>query len=254
VAELAAQLLGRGDAAVAKAHGKTILAALQAARSRTLAEREHERAGESNELEAATAWWKRLVWACGRLQLGADELIEAASQRELREVRLEALMALTSGLAKKKGLELFEQAIGDADATVRGLAAAALRALDPAKAASLVASALDDAVSLGQLVDPASDKAAKALAEAANSVHHQGIGLVHLIAMKDAKSLGAAAANAKLSEATRLGALEALARIANDDAKNAILAVATAKKEDDSLRKAAWRALRRLKRSAAKTA
>jgi ParB family chromosome partitioning protein len=87
------------------------------------------------------------------------------------------------------------------------------------------------------------------LRDAATRVHTQGTALPLLVAGGDVEGLGRALADRKLSDAVRLGAIEALAKIATDAARAQILAVATAEAEDEELRKAAWRALRRARRT-----
>jgi ParB family transcriptional regulator, chromosome partitioning protein len=79
------------------------------------------------------------------------------------------------------------------------------------------------------------------------------VALPLLIAGGDVAGLAAALADRTLPEATRLGAIEALARIATDASFAPILAVATAEAEDEELRKGAWRALRRGRRYQKKT-
>ena len=84
---------------------------------------------------------------------------------------------------------------------------------------------------------------------ALGELHYQGVALPHLIALADIEGLAAVAENASLPEATRLGAIEGLAKIPKAAAEVKLLIVARNDKEEEELRKAAWRALRRLKRS-----
>ncbi|MCB9797089.1 MAG: hypothetical protein H6741_30760, partial [Alphaproteobacteria bacterium] len=53
-------------------------------------------------------------------------------------------------------------------------------------------------------------------------------------------------------EATRLGALEGLGRLSVEAVEAPLLAVAKAEAEDEELRRAAWRALRRSRRARAR--
>jgi ParB family chromosome partitioning protein len=58
------------------------------------------------------------------------------------------------------------------------------------------------------------------------------------------------AENRKLPEATRLGAIEALARMAREAAEAKLVEIGKGDgKEEEELRKAAWRGLRRSKRA-----
>ena len=54
-------------------------------------------------------------------------------------------------------------------------------------------------------------------------------------------------ASISMKENARLGAIEALARITNEEAEEIILKIAQTEEEED-VKKAAWRALRRSKR------
>ncbi|MDX9719724.1 MAG: HEAT repeat domain-containing protein, partial [Myxococcota bacterium] len=290
VATLSMYVLGRAGEAVAKAHGKAMGAACGTARLGWARELGRAEAGEHHTLAEATKCWSRALWACARCGVAAEELLLVAesnldairgmaaestklperggarprAHRKLetsslviaaawRELRTQALLALGTGLGKKKGLEALERSLGDDDAAIRSVAAGVLKTLDAARAAAAVGAALDDAVSLHLLVDPSNAKAKKALAEAAGSTHHQGLALSHLIAAQDVAALTAAAGNRDLVEAARLGAIEALGCVTQGSAQKALLGIATDAKEDEELRKAAWRALRRAKRWAAKS-
>ena len=59
---------------------------------------------------------------------------------------------------------------------------------------------------------------------------------------------------AKRDEATRLGAVEALARMAREGAEAKLVAIGKGEKDNEELRKAAWRGLRRSKRARTKQA
>ena len=65
----------------------------------------------------------------------------------------------------------------------------------------------------------------------------------------DVTALTAVAEDRKLSDATRLGAIEGLARLAREDAEVRLVQIGKAEKEDEDLRKAAWCELRRSKRA-----
>ncbi|HRI11349.1 MAG TPA: hypothetical protein PKW35_26205, partial [Nannocystaceae bacterium] len=90
--------------------------------------------------------------------------------------------------------------------------------------------------------------ARRALEQAALSAHHQGVALPHLVALGDAKALAKLLDDKKLGEGIRLGIIEALAKIATKEAQDRLVVLGTDKGEDEDLRKAAWRALRRAKR------
>jgi ParB family chromosome partitioning protein len=87
------------------------------------------------------------------------------------------------------------------------------------------------------------------LRTAASQVQYQGVALPHLVAAGDIEGLAVVVHNAKLPEATRLGAIEGLALMAQETAEAKLLEVGRDEKEDEDLRKAAWRGLRRSKRA-----
>lgn len=259
--EVAARILGRaGDAAYQKPVAEAAAKALADWRDlerRLNAARDGDWSLEQRLTEATDrgAW---LLWACGRLKAGVDVLIEAAGlqSRASRPLRKQALTALASGLGKAKGLDALVQAAQGPDAALRTLAATAVAKLDAKKAATLVEGALDDRPALDRLLKAQGEIGGDALRQAAGHVHRQGVVLPHLVARGDVEALGAALADKTLKAEARLGAMEALARIAGDPVKAEaaeapILAVAKNDKEDEDMRKAAWRALRRARRARA---
>jgi ParB family chromosome partitioning protein len=80
-------------------------------------------------------------------------------------------------------------------------------------------------------------------------VHYQGVALPHLLERKDLDALVKVAGDRKLPLVTRLGAVEGLAALAREDAEGRLLEVAKRDGEDEELRKAAWRGLRRSRRA-----
>jgi ParB family chromosome partitioning protein len=89
---------------------------------------------------------------------------------------------------------------------------------------------------------------------AASLVHAQGVVLPYLVAGGDVEAIGAVASDRSLPEATRLGAVEALAASAREDAEELLRAIGRAGDDDEDLRKAAWRGLRRSMRARQKAA
>ena len=73
--------------------------------------------------------------------------------------------------------------------------------------------------------------------------------LVHLVAQGDSEGL-IAALKATTHETARLGLVEALGKVADPAAQAELARLGKAEAEDEELRKAAWRALRRAKRIA----
>jgi len=88
--------------------------------------------------------------------------------------------------------------------------------------------------------------------KAARQAHTQGVVLPILIAGRDTGGLAAVASDKALNEPTRLGAIEGLAALGLDEAEKALRGIGTSAKDDEEIRKAAWRGLRRSKRARAK--
>ena len=257
----AAQILGRAGPSVADAHGETLVATLDAARKawheamQAVDEDQEDSDDLTDTLERATAHLQRLVWACGRAQVGADALIDAATlggdAPAGRPVRAWALTALADGLGGAKGLDVLAKAATGADAEMRIVGAQALSRLAPARAHGIVDALLDDRGSLDRVVAGADADAHlidDALRSAVARVHVQGVVLPHLIERRDIDGLARAMADCDLPEAARLGALEALARIDDETALDHIVELARDERSDETLRRAAWRARRRLLR------
>jgi ParB family chromosome partitioning protein len=108
---------------------------------------------------------------------------------------------------------------------------------------------LSDRVSFNRLIAGDRTRVAGTLRQAASQVHYQGVALPHLIAAGDVEGLAAVAGNRQLPEATRLGAIEGLAKLGQEAAEAKLLGIGQSKEEDEELRKAAWRGLRRSKRA-----
>jgi ParB family chromosome partitioning protein len=255
VVAAAAQILARAGKEAGKTHGKAVTAALRKAAEAWQKTRTEIQAGRSTSgpIEHRTERYRRLIEAAGKLEVGADEVIAAASVEGTDAtaglVRFEALAALASGFAKKAGLDALAAAVtGPAghEARARSLAASALRALSPDRAGALVEAVIDDRGTLDRLLGKGT--AAAALRAVAAKVHAHGVALPHLVAAGDVVGLAAVLGDRKLSDATRLGALEALGRIATEAAFEALRRTASSSDEDEELRKAAYRAIRRGRR------
>lgn len=253
---VAARILGQaGDAA--RGHGPVVAAAVGQvladwkARHAWLVE---AREDEDATLTELTERMRSLTWTCSRLAVGAEVIMQAAvvegAQPEARQVRVAALTALADGLGGDQGLDTLASAAVGPDAELRTLASAALAKRAPARATALLERALDDRPSLDRLLSGADPAAATTtLRAAATRVHNQGVALPHLIARGDVEGLAAAARDESLEEAARFGAVEALARIPGEAARAALAAVGKATENDETLRRAAWKALRRASRN-----
>ena len=205
--------------------------------------------GKLAELEAPYLW---LIWGCAQVGVGDALLIQAScaggDDRRGQAIRRAGVIGLAGGdgeLSEAARENLKALACGG-DAELRALAAAALSGRDRSAASALVGSLLDDGVSVARLLDGEVGDAAKgSLMEAAGDAHRQGVALPYLVSLGDAEGLGARLRDRTLNEALRLGIVEALARIADPGALDLLRAFGRDEEEDEELRKAAWRAVRR---------
>jgi ParB family chromosome partitioning protein len=259
-ARLAAHLIGRAGAS-ASAAGKPLQAALEKwlkvweeRRQKMLQENRRD----DPQLARVTPCVQTLIWAAGRLGVAQPTLLSAAAARPddmpYRPIRQEAVAALASGKLTDAVVKLLEAVATGNDPELRTLAADALGREKPAVAAKLAPALLSDRVSFDRLARGDAAKVEETARSAAGQVHYQGVALPHLIVRGDVAALAAVAEDRKLPDATRLGAIEGLARLAREDAEARLVQIGKAEKEDEELRKAAWRGLRRSKRARKKQA
>jgi ParB family chromosome partitioning protein len=218
------------------------------------------RAGKADPIleQKVTPCVKALLWAAGRLNVARDQLLEAVAARPddvpYRPLRLEALSGLASVPMTAEVASALEMAAQASDPAVRTMAAEALGRGEPARAAKLAEKLLSDAVSFGRIALHREVPLEKLLRSAASQVHSQGVVLRHLLHRKDLQGLIAVADNKSLPLATRMGAVEGLAALAQEDAEARLVQIAQAESNDEELRKAAWRGLRRSRRARKTTA
>src|SRR5262249_38753161 len=96
------------------------------------------------------------------------------------------------------------------------------------------------------------DRLGDALRKAAQQVHYQGVVLPYLVGHKDVAGLEDVARDRSPPEGTRGGAIEGVAAVAAEEAEGILRAVGLDEREDEDVRKAAWRCLRRSKRARAR--
>lgn len=194
-----------------------------------------------------------LVWAAGRLGAGLSAVADLAVSRPddgfAKPVRLAAVRCLASVPPTDVTLTALELVARGTDADARELAAAVLARHDPKRAAAVLDALVSDGPSFGRLLSgqpiPEAEGFAKA---AAGQVHVQPVALPHLIAAKDVGTLAAVARDRKQPEPARLGAVEALGVMADPAAEAVLVGIGTTDGDDEDVRKAAWKALRRSKR------
>jgi ParB family chromosome partitioning protein len=261
-ARVAARVLGRaGEAAPTKARE-----ALQAGLDKWLRAWDERRnrpaardAFDDNEelTDRLTPVVRAFVWAAGRVGAAEASLIRAAASHVddslFRPIRREAVIALDKPKPADAVQAALEAAATGEDPEIRTLGADILARRAPNRAARLAAQMLPDHVTFDRVARdlPGDAAVTSALRGAATNVHYQGVALGHLIAGRDADALGRAAADHAAPEAARLGAVEALGKLATETAELKLQAIGKAEGEPAELRKAAWRALRRSKRDRA---
>lgn len=213
--------------------------------------------GGDRRLAELTECVASLAWASGRLGHGHELQIALAGafhdDRAATPIRRQAVLSLAEGGRDAAAIACLEAAAtGDSDPEIRAIAAQALAAHEPARIAPLAPRMLGDRTGFERLARADGASLGPVLRDAARQVHYQGVALPYLIERRDAEGLAAVAADRTLPEATRLGALEALASLAAEPAEAILRRVGADAKEHDDLRRAAWRGLRRSKRARAK--
>jgi ParB family chromosome partitioning protein len=224
-------------------------------------EKNQEASGDDWEaaqrLESIRDCLTRLVWAAGRTAADPAMLVKVLDTRlddqGFDYIRHAALLAIGDSPKKpgKATLDAVTARLEDHHPTIRALAASVLAKHDPARVPAAIPAALGDRSRLNSFAR-AGLAAGKQLEEAVADAHQQAVVLPHLLRDSDLKTLAAVAANGKLPDTARLGAIEGLAAIASKKAEDELLKVAKQKGLDEDLCKAAWRGLRRSKRARAK--
>ena len=276
-AQLAAHILGRSTETIADAgpaiekalsqwlprwqdeRKKEILAQMtaQPRRGRRVAMR-RRRQPEDTPLQTVSNCIKSLLWTAGKLQVAQETVMDTAEQylddRNFNAVRLEALNALARfEKIPDKGIELLKKITRANDPDSRTTAADILARFAPVEAAGLAEPLLSDRTSFNRIANSDSTDVTAILQKAAAQVHYQGVSLPHMVARKDVASLMKVIADTGLPETTRHGAVEALAAMAHEEAETKLVEIGKTD-EDEEIRKAAWRGLRRSKRKRAKLA
>ncbi len=259
VVGVAARVLGRAGSKAADARS-----ALEAALSKWRVESERKRRefnddpGRRRVLGAAvTECLRNLVWSAGRLGAARGSLLEIAAaptdDPESRPIRLEAVLALSTGdeLASD-AVAALESAAREGAPEVRAAAAQALGRGAPGRAAALADGLLSDRVGFGRLNLAGGVAVDDTLRSAAGQVHYQGVVLPGLIERGEVATLTAVVEDRALPDVARLGALEGLAAMAREPAEEVLRRVGSRADEDEEIRKAALRGLRRSKRARAK--
>ena len=235
----------------AKPHQKALLQAT----AQAAATWESLRAQPIPDRQALTEQASRLghlLWACGQVEVGLDEIIHAASRFDdplATEPCQVALNILGFAWVGEKGVDTYVAALQSTIPKHREIAAIGLHAVAPEVAQAKLPQTLDDAILFGHLEgDPGQKGAHKVAVQGLDTVHHQGVVLQTIVAHKDVTSLARVLHDQALGDDVRLGALEALSMIATPQTDELLADIGQNEGEDEDLRKSAWRALRRSKK------
>jgi len=258
-ATVAARIVGRAGTSASAEAGKVVAGAERARELlvQNLQWRKLGKHGAASRTDALVERYALMLWTCGRLQTGLTQLLEAMAmpfEPTLRPAQEEALKALSAPWVGKDGVAALEAASTGIDAQLRAVAISGLKKAAPDVARAKLTETLEDAAAFNRLLarGQADEAAKQVLRGAADNVHYQGVALPHMVAAVDIEGLLATMRNAELADETRLGALESLSTIAAPELDDELAALGKNEEEDEDLRKAAWRALRRAKRLRAK--
>jgi ParB family chromosome partitioning protein len=224
-------------------------------RSRTKLE-----SGEAgSSMSEETRCLSRLLWAGARLGGETDTLVRfadaRATDRHYLPLKLDALAALAdSDKPSKAAIAALERAATGTDPEARTSAAAALARHAPARAAAIGGDLVGDRSSFDLIAAGRGKELDTVLRAAGRVVHYQGVALPHLVARGDMDALVAMANDGGLSEVTRTGAIEAIAKLATVAGEAVLVGIGADPAGDEELRKTAWRAVRRSKRARLKAA
>lgn len=253
--EVAATIVGYAEKFSA-AGKKSLEAALDGWLERWTAHRgtltDQELEYDSN-LESLTSVVKRLVWAAGRHGVAQKTLLAAieehAEDSEFRAIRRACVAAVGVGGLPKSAVKPLREMLGDRDAVVRRRAASILAEHATDEAAASLGELVSDRVVYRRMAASEDVDPAVVASGAVAQSHYQGVVLPDVVDAGDEGALATTVHDDSLPEATRLGAIEGLAALATTRGEKQLERIGKSDDVDEELRKAAWRGLRRSKRS-----
>ena len=254
IAETSASIIGRsGDKKQAKALKaaieKWLGRASEKSRKLFFADVNHD-----DEFRKIVSCLKRLIWATG-VSGGNENLLaeiindhgELEGFAPIRHAAIDELRRvekITDAVAKQ-----LKTSLDDTDPYVRTGTTQILAAAPKAKLNDLAELVLPDRGAFNRLGQLKAGEIKKTIQASASHTHYQARSLPFLIKAGDTKTLSSVATDEKLSLVARLGAVEGLAKIPGKESEKHLAAIAKKESNDEELRKAAWRGLRRAKRS-----
>jgi ParB family chromosome partitioning protein len=262
-----AELL-RGDAAAQRADAAWIAGAAGASAKDKLgsvlrdavtrsATQWRERAGHASQADAARAW-RASLWAAGRVGVDVGDAARAVvdgsaggSSEPPVEVRTEALRYLAVH-GRATDVAILEPALSHRNASVRTAAGAAVAKLAGAKVGEVVDRlSVADQVAVAPLVE--ATIAAGQGEELLETAERRRLGLPSLLGQARFQVL-TAVAEAAGKDPARLTAIASLGRLGTDQATAVLQGLLERDGEDEAVRKAAFKALRRAQRGRTTTA
>jgi ParB family chromosome partitioning protein len=214
---------------------------------------DQEPSGVHDPVATLSPYLRYLVWAAGRLGVAGKSLAEVAAARPddlaYRVIQRDAVLAIAEGELTTEAITALESAALVGAPEVRAVAAQVLARRDPKRAADLADRLLSDRAGFDRLTRVGTVNVDETRRSAARKVHYQGVVLPALIDRGDVATLAAVCDDRTLPDTARLGALEGLAAMGREAAEDVLRRLGMRTDEDEELRKAAWRGIRRSKRA-----
>lgn len=266
--ELTARVLGRATSASNKGVEKSLLQTLQKWLQQWNATRQAEQLGRTVALSlgVVTHTTARLAYAAGQLRCGQAELVQAldgqADIREFLPIRRTMLTALATmftptandkkaAASKVPGdvLQTMTTQATSSDFECRRIAREFLAATQPKTSGTQLVEWNSQPQLVTRVLDVVDQKTQTAItaavAEAAGSVHRQGVMLPVLVERGERERLAGIVEDSEHDLVVRSAAVEALARLADEAAEQALAGFGNDEKLPEELRKLAWRCRRR---------
>ncbi|MCP4110671.1 MAG: hypothetical protein GY749_34965, partial [Desulfobacteraceae bacterium] len=204
---------------------------------------------DDQELKQIAECLTQLSWASGQLSKNPNILLSLVHEHTeyslYKPVILQTMAALGHFEPDPDVIKFLESVLSDPDKGIRRAATESLFRVN-AKIKPV-----EDILSDRNLFDRTAAYAdvQELVSKGCADVHSQGVVMPHLVRAGDSDSIFKVAIDTNLSDTVRMGAIETLARMADDGAEKQLVKIGKSEQADEELRKAAWRGLRRSKRA-----
>jgi ParB family chromosome partitioning protein len=197
-----------------------------------------------------------LIWAAGRVG-GCEKLLleivtSNASNEHFAQLRAAALDGLQGAKLTAAMQTQIQVLLEDYDSAVRLRAAELLTGQAKTKPEDIGDALMADRFTFDWIAERENLKLESVFQKSVSSAHYQPRSLLKMAKSKDLKTLVAVAEDESLDTNSRLGAIEGLSKMADKKSEKALLSLGKSA-DNEELRKAAWRGLRRSKRAGAKS-